>query len=107
MKKMCPTHNNQNSSGNPLKEGGSSVKITSPGQVQETECLNDFPGCLSVRVTIRSVLIVRTVYKAVQAQKSSGATSTRPLHLCTLRTAVELQFHLTTPPEDMAVAINH
>ena len=38
--------------------------------------LNDFPGRLSIRVTIRSVLIVLTVYKAahspVQSQKSSG-----------------------------------
>ena len=64
-------------------------------------------------VTIRSVLIVRTVYKAVHpqsnprgGQESSGATSTRPFHLCTLRTAVEQQHHLTPLPEDMAVAIN-
>ena len=64
-------------------------------------------------VTIRSVLIVRTVYKAVLpqsnprgAQESSGAISTRPLDLCTLGTGVELQYHLTPLPEDMAVAIN-
>ena len=92
---------------------------TPPGQVRMvypvviSACsslrLNDFPGHLSIRVTIRSVLIVLTVYKAahspVQSQKSSGATSTRPLHLRTNGRAVELH-HLTTPPEDMAVAIH-
>ena len=64
-------------------------------------------------VTIRSVIIVRTVYKAMLpqsnprgAQESSGVTSTRPLYLSTLGTAVELQHHLTPLPEDMAVAIN-
>ena len=59
--------------------------------------LNDFPRCLSIRITIRSMLIVLTVYKAahspVQSQKSSGATSTRPLHLRTNGTAVELQHY--------------
>ena len=47
-----------------------------------------------------------TLASTVQAQESSGVTSTRPLHLRTLGTTVELQHHLTPLPEDMAVAIN-
>ena len=49
-------------------------------------------------LTIRSMLIVRTVYSLLDQY-----TSTRPLHLRTLGTAVELQHHLTSLAEDMAV----